>query len=428
MREIIFDPRDFIRPPYWSCPHCKAENSFGVLSIHEKQYSRRCKICMSTSDYPLPHIQKKIIYVDQFVISNMMKAIDPDWNAKGTKTLAPFWITMFEKLDTLSKLQLVVCPDTMTHYYESVVSPEFMKLKRLYELLSHGLSFYDFQTIERFSMCLYFEEWLKGKVSENLLLDIGEIFRANVHVWQERMIISINFDNKQEMESVLSPINQGYKGSTQKLFDEWKQLKSFDFDNQFEYEIDSYRRMMIGQYQDYLVNLQKLYTNAASADLNKVLNNAAVSMIQCLVKIGTKNSIDEIESLKKVFDFLHSNALKLVAPLKISALMYSVLARRAAVVGQKHAPKGSIVNDIRTISNVLPYCDAIFIDKECAHILSEIPTRIGYDTKIFSAKNLDAFFEYLDKIEEEMTEEHREKVYEVYGKDYIKPFKELYTV
>lgn len=34
---------------------------------------RRCRDCWHKQDYHLPELRKKIIYLDQFVISNLMK-------------------------------------------------------------------------------------------------------------------------------------------------------------------------------------------------------------------------------------------------------------------------------------------------------------------------------------------------------------------
>jgi hypothetical protein len=36
------------------------------------RYTRRCKGCWHTIDVPLPKIRKKLVYVGQFAVSNMM--------------------------------------------------------------------------------------------------------------------------------------------------------------------------------------------------------------------------------------------------------------------------------------------------------------------------------------------------------------------
>ena len=55
--------------------------------ICDRHYIRRCTSCWFDQRLPLPPLDKKVIYLDQFVISNMMKELDPDQPAaaKGIK-------------------------------------------------------------------------------------------------------------------------------------------------------------------------------------------------------------------------------------------------------------------------------------------------------------------------------------------------------
>src|SRR5258708_3053049 len=115
---IKFDPRIFISPPYFPCPKCNKE-SFGVLSIGRNVYTRRCKECWFSNHFHLPELHKKIIYLDQFVISEMMKAIHEKLGKTGR--VDPFWLRLFEKLGRLSHLQLIICPDSHYHQQESLL-------------------------------------------------------------------------------------------------------------------------------------------------------------------------------------------------------------------------------------------------------------------------------------------------------------------
>ena len=82
VKTFKFDPRDLISPPFIICPKCNQE-LFGVISIRNNSYSRRCKNCLypvgtnRTADYYLPNLNKKVIYLDQFAISEMMKVLNP---------------------------------------------------------------------------------------------------------------------------------------------------------------------------------------------------------------------------------------------------------------------------------------------------------------------------------------------------------------
>src|SRR6476620_7774230 len=85
-----------------------------------------------------PHL-KKVIYVDQFAVSEMVKAIDT--RSKKHSHVEPFWRQVFEALERVCKLQLVVCPWSHLHRNESLVSEMFEQLKRMYEYLANGVGF-----------------------------------------------------------------------------------------------------------------------------------------------------------------------------------------------------------------------------------------------------------------------------------------------
>jgi len=73
--------------------------------------------------------------------------------------------------------------------------------------------------------------------------------------------------------------------------------------------------------------------------------------------------------------------------------------------------------------------DAIFIDNECHTYLNERPLcdKINYGTNIFAPNNRDDFVEYLNNIEADMPKEHLEKVMEVYGSDWPKPYTTIFS-
>lgn len=73
-KTLKIDPSMFIRAPYEDCPKCKRTDTFGVsTSIGRDSYTKKCKECFYVESYKLPKLNKKIIYLDQFVISDMMK-------------------------------------------------------------------------------------------------------------------------------------------------------------------------------------------------------------------------------------------------------------------------------------------------------------------------------------------------------------------
>ena len=141
----ILRRNDLIRHPYWNCPFCNTVSSFGifVMAGGGGAYTRRCTRCGRSRHIPFPTLNLRVIYVDQFVISNVVKALDPQTEPQRRAQLDPFWKIAFERLHRLCKLHLIIYPDSPLHYDESVVTgiASFKKLKRIYELLSGGPTF-----------------------------------------------------------------------------------------------------------------------------------------------------------------------------------------------------------------------------------------------------------------------------------------------
>ena len=149
--------KDFVHPPFLLCPDC-GKQTFGVLMVCDRHYVRRCITCWFDDSFPLPPIHKRIIHLDQFVISNMMKELDPeDGRARG------YYHALFCALDRLSSLQLIVCPDSPLHDHESLVDPRYQKLRAVFRQLSHGVSLRDPATLLHAAIMRAFDCWLKDE-------------------------------------------------------------------------------------------------------------------------------------------------------------------------------------------------------------------------------------------------------------------------
>ena len=76
-------------------------------------------------------------------------------------------------------------------------------------------------------------------------------------------------------------------------------------------------------------------------------------------------------------------------------------------------------NDIVAISTYGPYVDAMFLDDECAALLSEEPLKseIGITAHIFSLNSAEVFLEYLASLADSTPHEIRKEAIEIYGID-----------
>ena len=96
-----------------------------------------------------------------------------------------------------------------------------------------------------------------------------------------------------------------------------------------------------------------------------------------------------------------------------------MLARQAAAARDKKEEMDSgDQNDIAAISNLLPYCDAIFVDRAWHGRLGENPAKnaIGkFRARVFSSRNIDEFMQFLDGIEAAASKEILNRIEKVFG-------------
>lgn len=433
METITIDPKMFISPPYIKCPKC-GEDSFGILMICDHHYCRRCKNCLypkrdePSTSYPLPKLNKKIIYIDQFAISNMMKILNPDTNAYKKGTLDNFWLTLFEKLDSLCKLQLILCPHSSFHTSESLVSPYFEPLKQIYELLSYGVSFYDHEVIKETQIYEHATNWIANNVNKKLALDINSVITGKINVWQSRFIISVNIQYKPNLINELIEYRKKIHDGLSKIFIQWQSEKNKNFDTCFKEESLSWGNAVLHTYINYINRIYQTYNKNIELTANALFAPPpSVNLILSIQDIFKETGISDSDIWNKTVEYLTSTSLTEIPFIKISSMLYAALARKAAA-GRKKLPNQGMADDIKFISALLPYCDAMFIDKECHGYLKEKPLseRINYRTKIFSLNNKSEFISYLNEIENTAPKEHLTIVDELYGKSWREPYRTLY--
>lgn len=427
MKEIKIDPKMFISPPYRKCPKCGQPDTFGTLTVNDDDFARRCFSCWHTDSIPLPELNKKVIYIDQFVISNMMKALNTKTEANKKGRVDAFWRTLFEKLDRLCKLQLIVCPDSNIHTDESLMTGYFKELKRMYELLSHGASFEHPETIQMRQIYEHAFNWISGSPEKPISLNVHGVVHGKINAWQNRFIISIDRSFQTSwIEDIRKSRNFVCTEMTE-VFKRWQSEKGKSFRYFFDYECSGFIRELIYSYVGQLKRWHNISRGDTEMNIEDVFPPSSYRMIKAVHDTFERAGIQEEEIWHKTMEYLNSKHIKDIPFLKISAMLYAAIARKAAA-GKKNPPGQGMSNDISIISVILPYCDAVFIDKECHSYIKEKPLcdELNYGTKIFSLGNKNEFFEYLEFIENNAPKDHLFWVRQAYGDDWGKPYTMLY--
>ncbi|OXS54978.1 hypothetical protein B1A99_24675 [Cohnella sp. CIP 111063] len=379
----------------------------------------------SSQSYSLPILNKKVIYLDQFAISNMMKALNPKMRSNQGRKVDEYWLRLFERLDSLCKLQLIVCPDSEIHNNESLLSGFFEPLKRMYELLSDGRTFFEKGMIKRKQIVEHFSNWLNGRQETSLNLDPQSVIHGKINAWASRLIISVNMGNDNDIvEAIKEYRDQSFIG-LEEVFNYWISSKNLDLKFWYKHEIQSFGNATMKSYINYLSKLKSAHEYSARPE--ELLPNDSVQLISDMKSILDQFEFHNLEQMwAKIIEYFNEADFSQLPTLHISALLFAAIARQAAI-GRKRPPNRGTMNDVNMISSYMPYCDAMFIDKEFSNILGEIPEGdLNYKARIFSLSTREEFMEYLNTIEKSATAEHIAKVNEVYGESWKKPYVTLY--
>jgi hypothetical protein len=380
-----------------------------------------------------PHL-KKVIYLDQFAISEMVKAIDT--RSKAHARVNPIWRRVFEVLERVCKLQLVVCPWSPIHRDESLVSEMFEPLKRMYEHLANGVGFRRSTEIELRQINTALVAWLDGETPDHDLKP-ERITTGSLHRWQERYLVTVSRHHPPEQVSSVRQRRTRLHKSLTCWFDGCRQRTDKSFDDALRIEFDGYRDVLLGAYQDMVTRgneLLRLYEAATGEALPSHIENVAPlvgpgsEQVRLILEVLKQRGIAKGEIATILSDFLDSEHFRTMPSHAISARLFAVIAH-AAANPRRRAPDRGTASDIDLVSAYLPYCDAMLIDNRTRAMLENgVPRKyaLNYPCRLFSPNGGSEFLEYLKSVEEKADPLIPAFVRQVYGDKWLKPFVRMF--
>jgi transcription elongation factor Elf1 len=429
-KTFVLDPRDWIRPPFITCPFCGAEE-YGVLMISGSGYVRRCRACMKDEQFRLPALAKKVLYLDQFAISKLMKVLHPDHRervARRGEEEERFWLGLFERLDRLVKLQVLVCPSSSMHWEESFPARDYEALRRIYEHLSGGVSFLDPGSIKRGQVNHAFREWLDGKPSEPPLA-VDRVTHGEINAWTDRLQIRARLDPDADFADELRALRERTHDGLKQQVERWRSGARRGFHDYFDDEISAYGPLILRGYAERMTVVGSMMLGLTPFDPEVALNTTEAQILVTALKGRLEERGESIDdALSAVRAFLCSEKLRDVPFLRISCGMFAAMAVEASI-GQAPRPDQGMISDINVISTLLPYCDAMFIDNRARRYLEiareQVP--LDYATLGFSEASRDELLRWLDELEGSVPQAHRELIEEVYGEGWLEPYTGIFA-
>jgi hypothetical protein len=422
MGRMEFDVRDLIMRPYRHCRSCGCE-TLGLMSVGPSSVHRRCATCLESASSPLPEIVKKVVYLDQFAVSDMMKTLDPASPSHGR--VPERWLDLFSLVDRLVKLQLIVCPDSEAHRDESSLHPETAKLRRLYEHLSTGVSFLPFEQIRDRQVHALFESWVDGAAPPATAHDAARVSRPDLHGWTDVMRVSVDLGldfsadivrGRDQTADAMAPIYERW-GTERLAYSDIQQR-----------ELRGFSEAVVAAYRQWATRMSAAEAGILLPDYESLVPGSLVRLVDSLMRsLGARGVVDG-ERMSTVLRFFAETDLSAVPVVHITSHLWASVARDVGAGARP--PETSVFSDFRVISSLLPYCDAMLLDRACVGMLRNNPLRgivEGHGCEVFSPRDFDAYMDYLRGIEANADPAHLSLVSEVYGPDWPTPFTTIFT-
>ncbi|AOX10665.1 hypothetical protein Q5O_20500 [Pseudomonas putida JB] len=385
------------------CPKCNKPHCFGNVSVFEDHLLRGCSECSYSIHLPLPQIQKKVLYLDQFFFSGAFRGNDPRF------------VDAAHRVKKIAQLQLLVAPHSSIHEDETFQwrgHKEFTSTKLLdfIKESSRGLEFHPDYEVEATQVTKAWKLFLDGAPS-TYAIDRREAISGALNEWES--YYRINVPGYYKNAELCRALKEEAVDTLIKVFDEWQKSA-----NTFKEDVDIETNATAELYlNSYITMINRIIDGDASATLDSpIVSQVVEQMIDWLPKEQPL-----LDKIKTCIEFFKSEHFKQTPSIYISTRIYATLksmVKLGAYANRTNARKklNGVFGDIKHISLYAPYCDAFFMDQPMADLVRQpsVSLEKRYGVRVFSLNNLPQFYEWLDQLESEMTSEHRAAVDSAY--------------
>ena len=402
----------FERSPFLNCPACGISDVLGILSAGGLRLVRRCKRCRYRVEVPLPIPDKKVIYLDQLAISEIFKV--------KSKTRRPgasneeLWLDIEREVQRTFLLQQAIFPASSIHRNETLVSPFANELTLAHEMLAGDVSLSSVNEIAMLQTTKFAEAFIVDGRPARIDFHVDEILKGKRNEWVADMHINANFDYSAFAESTRSH-RDALAAEFIPLFDSWTDEKP-TFDEVLKSELESYGTANRGALRAAIQRASEASQTTDVIEYFDKISHPVMEQFMRVARIFESCGLSKEQARHKVFEFWDWTGNQQLPVHRISAYLFAALARKISS-GQRRRPSKGMMNDFDAISCYGPYVDAMFLDNECAQLLSERPlsTDLPIKAKIFSTNSGRAFIEYLRDLQNNASEHVRQRSAEIYG-------------
>lgn len=374
-----------------NCPACGRKDGYGNVNISGSTLLRGCLSCRHLDHIPLPKLNKKVLYLDQFFFSHAFRAENKTFEEAK------------EKIQQLAFKQLLVAPFSNIHEDETHLwQPE--KREELWKFIkqtSAGHEFWQEYHVKEYQLHRAFKAFIRDEDPVHQI-ERGDALPNDLNIWDDYFWVDVG-----SFQPDVTAIRNAKDTAVTALLDafpEWASRPA-TFQEDVRVELRSGAESYLTLYADYIKRV-------AQGDLTAMLSSPVDSQIvEKLMQYDADLLIPSLR-MQRIKAFFDSEHYANVPIDRISSEFFAFLRhmlRQGAFSSREKAEKRfkGFFYDMRFISTYAPYCDVMVVDtlmhRWATDPLINLPSRFG--TRLFSRSNWNEFLAYLDEIERNLTRE-----------------------
>ena len=363
-----------------ACPSCGTPESYGNVMVGGNTLSRGCLQCKHWDRIPLPKLQKKVIYLDQFFFSHAFR---------GEHKM---FVEAQKCITDLALAQQLVAPYSNLHEDESQLWTEAQRapLLKFIKQTSLGHKFsYEYEVKNR-QIHRAFQAFLASGPTAHTV-ERSDALERDVNAWDG--YIWVDAGNFLDKHGDLKMRKDRSIEDLLDAFDAWATSPS-TFNEDVQFELRSSGKSYTEHYVNYV---ERIVSRDPTAFLTANENSM---MIESLLHYHDKQPAPL--RMQRIQAFFQSEYFANVPEARIGSEFFALLRHRLRQGEYKNKEKnrdrfGGLFYDIRFISTYAPYCDAMVVDnlmfQWATDPLIDLPKRFG--VRLFSRRNWDEFLTYL---------------------------------
>lgn len=402
----------------FTCRNCNTLLAVGPQHRFYQFYRVRCSQCGVQVEHPLPKIRKKIIYLDQNVLSHILSERDARWQEIN------------KRLRLLAYLQVVICPSSEIHWEESLLAEySRTKLQYLYRELSEDTEFRSITDIQQVQLLRSIRRYLRksdGSSVEKSDQDYSEFIEKDPNRWTLYDELMIACEENFNSLELLRERKRWVHADLVDVATKWMNAKDKCFKEICEQQSLALTQSMMKAYRSCTDATKEFESILPIEHVGSHRRNGVKPKFNPRIPPGLQAEVrivhslacevhaarpEESDPVSVVDAFFQSEIARDTPFLSISSKLWAGIAQRATAE-KPRSPEGNDKNDIAAISHYAPYCDAMFVDNffRGLAVQSNIDVPTTYDVRIFSARTIKDFIAYLDELLTSIPVDHRKAV------------------